>query len=323
MNTPSAPTSHPAPQGGIGVIYAPRPGGKRHWRRALHALQRSGVPFDYLRAESNADVQRIAVLMTQRGYGRIIVAGGDSALSYALGGIIATTQQGVAPADLPALGVIPLGFGNDFARYWGLDLRHIDAAVAVALGARQRRIDVGRAHYTEAGEADKGGHTVFFLNCINVGVAAAIVGLRRRAFSLLGSRRLAYVASIFLLLFRRMSYALTLTFPGERVTQRAMTLCAGSARGYGLTPGAVPYNGVLDVTAASAPRLSGLAHGLWLLLSGRILNHNAVRVWRTRRLTLELPQAGAPVSLDGRFLTQRARHITVDILPEAIQFIIP
>ena len=51
-----------------------------------------------------------------------------------------------------------------------------------------------------------------------------------------------------------------------------MTVCIGSARGYGLTPSAVPYNGWLDVSVVYRPELLQLFKGLWLLLNGRLLN---------------------------------------------------
>lgn len=52
-----------------------------------------------------------------------------------------------------------------------------------------------------------------------------------------------------------------------------MTVCVGSARGYGLTPSAVPYNGWLDVSVIYRPELIQLFSGMWMLLQGRILNH--------------------------------------------------
>ena len=50
----------------------------------------------------------------------------------------------------------------------------------------------------------------------------------------------------------------------------------GSARGYGLTHSAVPYNGWLDVSVIYRPELIQLFSGMWMLLQGRILNHRCV-----------------------------------------------
>jgi hypothetical protein len=56
-----------------------------------------------------------------------------------------------------------------------------------------------------------------------------------------------------------------------------MTVCVGSAKGYGQTPSAVPYNGWLDVSVIHRPELLQLVWGLWMLIDGRILNHKMVK----------------------------------------------
>ena len=88
-----------------------------------------------------------------------------------------------------------------------------------------------------------------------------------------------------------------------------MTVCVGSARGYGLTPSAVPYNGWLDVSVIYRPELIQLFSGMWMLLQGRILNHKMVKPYRTRKVKV-LRAQNASVSLDGRILD---RHFPLEI----------
>lgn len=87
----------------------------------------------------------------------------------------------------------------------------------------------------------------------------------------------------------------------EHIRGRIMTVCVGSARGYGLTPSAVPYNGWLDVSVIYRPELLQLLSGLRMLLKGRILNHKMVKPYRTRKVKI-LRAQNASVSLDGRIL---------------------
>ena len=56
-----------------------------------------------------------------------------------------------------------------------------------------------------------------------------------------GIRELSFAASMFLLLFERKLYRMHLRVNDEHIRGRIMTVCVGSARGYGLTPSAVPY----------------------------------------------------------------------------------
>ena len=118
---------------------------------------------------------------------------------------------------------------------------------------------------------------------------------------------------MFLLLFERKLYRTHLCINGEHIRGRIMTVCVGSARGYGLTPSAVPYNGWLDVSVIYRPELIQLFSGMWMLLQGRILNHKMVKVLRAQN---------ASVSLDGRIL-DRHFPLEITIQPEAITLIIP
>ena len=125
----------------------------------------------------------------------------------------------------------------------------------------------------------------------------------------------------FLLLFERKLYRMHLRVNDEHIRGRIMTVCVGSARGYGLTPSAVPYNGWLDVSVIYRPELLQLLSGLRMLLKGRILNHKMVKPYRTRKVKI-LRAQNASVSLDGRIL-DRHFPLEVSIMPEAITLIIP
>ena len=113
----------------------------------------------------------------------------------------------------------------------------------------------------------------------------------------------------FLLLFERKLFRTHLCINGEHIRGRIMTVCVGSARGYGLTPSAVPYNGWLDVSVIYRPELIQLFSGMWMLLQGRILNHKMVKPYRTRKVKV-LRAQNASVSLDGRILD---RHFPLEI----------
>lgn len=298
----------------LGIIYCQRPGTKRRWRKLQQLFKEKGVETDYIGSENSADAERIAAMMTRNGYRTIVVVGGDTALNYALNGIMKAESP---TGQHPALGVIPAGYANDFAKYWGFEAKDDKRTIDSLLNGRRRRIDVGQCRCTTA----KGEHTDYFLNCTNIGVAASIMGLHHLTFSLLGLRTISHLLSSFLLLFKRMSYELAFCIGGERFERRAMTLCIGSAHGYGQTPSAVPYNGQLDISLVTAPQATQLFYGLWLLLTGRFLSHKGISVWRTKRINFT-HIGNAPISFDGRFAYSHVDHVEVGILPEEIEFLI-
>ena len=101
-----------------------------------------------------------------------------------------------------------------------------------------------------------------------------------------------------------------------------LTICVGNAHGYGQTPSAVPYNGMLDLTVIYDPKLVQLFSGLWLLISGRFLNHRSVHPYRTRELIVE-ESRHALVGIDGRLMKTPVGSYKINVEQEVIKFMIP
>ena len=95
----------------------------------------------------------------------------------------------------------------------------------------------------------------------------------------------------------------------EHIRGRIMTVCIGSAWGWGQTPSAVPYNGWLDVSVIYRPEFLQIISGLWMLIQGRILNHKVVKSYRTKKVKV-LRAQNAAVDLDGRLLP---RHFPLEV----------
>ncbi len=321
-----------------GIIYCPKEGSassRKRWKKISEHLHDEGIKFDYVQSEAPGSVERLAAMYTRTGYSTIIVVGGDSALSHALCGIIhAAAETG---CHLPTLGVIPNGFGNDFAKYWELDPDNYKQTIAILQRHHTRKVDIGQLtiHPTSATQQQNSfpykenttkenaiDENYFFLNCINLGVGASITNLRRKTRRLFSINALSYACSALLLLFHKMKYTIELHVDGVTTRRRAFTLCIGSARGYGQTPSAVPYNGMFDVTLVRNPKAAQIIHGLWLLFSGRFLSHKAIEVWRTPHLQIN-NTSHAPLSIDGRMIHTKSTSLEVTIHPEAIDFIIP
>lgn len=301
------------------VIYCPKEGTlktKRRWKKIRHSLEQSGVAFDYVQSEGPGAVERLASMMTRSGYGTIVIVGGDGALNHALCGVMDTCMPGTGR---PVLGVIPNGFGNDFARYWGFSYDDYKGCISKLLVQRKRKVDVG---VVKINCKDGDCETLYFLNCVNLGIASSITSLKRKTGSFFGLKTISYLTSSLLLLFERTSFNFTLKMSGIVERRKAMTLCIGSAHGYGLTPSAVPYNGMLDVTMVTKSPLSQMFHGLWLLFTGRFLSHRGVRVWRTNHIQVQTPDH-ALLSIDGRTYHREVESLDVTIRQEYIDFLIP
>jgi len=255
-------------------------------------------------------------MLIHNGYKTIVIVGGDSALNDAVNCLM---REEKAVRDAIALGVIPNGVLNDFARYWDFKESNPEQTVEWLVKRRVRAIDLGCLHYNnKKGEAC---HR-YFLNCANVGLIADVMNLRRQARSLLGSRKLSFLVSIFLMIFHRMDYKMRMKINEDAIDRKVMTMCIGSGPGYGQTPNAVPYNGMLDVSVVCQAKMTQVFAGLWLLVTGRFLNHRSVFPYRTREVVVE-DAKHALVGVDGRLIGKPEGSYRITVEQEVINFLIP
>lgn len=299
-----------------GVIYNPKAGTRKahkRWKEIKEYMDSKGVLYDYVQSEGFGSVERLAGILANNNYRTIIVVGGDGALNDAINGII--TSEAENKQDI-AIGIIPNGIGNDFAQYWSEDLDY-KKAVDCIINNRQRKIDVGFCRYYNGEHHERR----FFLNAVNIGLGARIVKITDQTKRFWGVKYISYLAAFFLLFFERKLYRSHLKINDEHIRGRIMTICVGSARGYGQTPNAVPYNGWLDVSIMYRPQAMQIFSGLWMLIQGRILNHKIVRAYRTKNVKV-LRAKNAAVDLDGRLLPKHF-PIEIGIKHEAITLIIP
>ena len=249
-------------------------------------------------------------------YKTIVIVGGDSALNDAVNCLMDCPSE---LRDTISLGVIPNGVLNDFSKFWGLKEGDVSFSIQTLLGHRVRKIDLGCMHYADKeGE----GHKRYFINCINIGLIADMMNLRRQTRSLLGSRTLSFLVSALLLIFHRMEYKMRLKINGDLIDRKVMNVCIGSGPGYGQTPNAVPYNGMVDVSLVVPTELLQLLEGFWLLFTGRFLNHRGVRPYRARKVEV-IKASQALVGVDGRLAGRLAGECEITVEQEVINFIIP
>jgi diacylglycerol kinase family enzyme len=299
-----------------GILYCPKGRSSKQRERIQKVLDERHVQYDFVQSESSDSVERLVSMLIHNGYKTIIVVGGDSALNDAVNCLMKEEKQ---VRDSIALGVIPNGLMNDFARYWDFKEANLEQTVDWLIKRRIRQVDLGCIRYK-----NKKGEQChrYFLNCINVGLIADVMNLRKQARSLLGSRTLSMIVSFFLMIFHRMDYKMHVRLNNETVDRKIMTMCVGSGPGYGQTPNAVPYNGMLDVSMVYHTEMMQLLAGLWLLVTGRFLNHRSVHPYRTREVVIdEAPHA--MVGVDGRLIGTPVGSYRITVEQEVINFLIP
>ena len=300
-------------------MYCPKAGmanKRKRWERLRLVLEAKGVQYDMVQSENADSVARLVTMLINNGYKTIIIVGGDSALNDAVNCLMREEKR---VRDEIVLGVVPNGIMNDFARFWTFDEDKDEQTVDWLLKRRIRKIDLGCIRYL-----NKQGEKChrYFLNCVNIGMTADIMNLRRQTRRLFGSRTLSFVSSLVVMLFHRMDYKMRLRINTDVIDRKVMTVCVGNGPGYGQTPSAVPYSGQLDVSVVYNPQVVQLIEGLWLLMTGRFLNHHSVHPFRTKEVVIEEAHK-AMVGIDGRLMKTPVGGYRIEVEPEVVNFLIP
>ncbi len=270
-------------------------------RRALAAI-RAGLP-----AGTTLVVTRDGTHLTaearravDEGVERLLVAGGDG------------TMHLVVPSLLGAatcLGVVPVGRGNDFAASLGVPANVVDA-VEMALTARARQVDVGRA-------GDH--HFAFYAGAgFDSAVAATADGQSR-----LLPASVTYALATLRTLVRFRAPAALVEWEGGRFEGEVMfvTVCNGPRFGGGMriAPDAEMDDGLLDLVLVRKVSKPELLRVFPRVFRGTHVDHPAVSIHRTPWARLRLP-AEAQLACDGEVLGRLpAEGLEVDLIPGALR----
>lgn len=123
------------------LIYNPTSGReeiKRKLPAILQRLERGGIETSCHATECKGDATNAAAIAAERGFDIVIAAGGDGTLNEVVHGLAGQEHR-------PALGLLPLGTTNDFARAHGIP-RHWEGAVDLITQQYSTPVDVGRAN---------------------------------------------------------------------------------------------------------------------------------------------------------------------------------
>ena len=109
-----------------GVLYCPKAHAGKQREKIQRVLDERNVSYDFVQSETTDSVERLMNMLIHNGYKTIIIVGGDSALNDAVNCLMQVEKQ---VRDEIALGVIPNGVMNDFARYWDFKENNVEQTI--------------------------------------------------------------------------------------------------------------------------------------------------------------------------------------------------
>lgn len=275
--------------------------------RALEDVFGSGVCISV--TEAAGDAERLAAEAAARGSEIVIAGGGDGTVQEVVRGIVGKGA---------ALGVLPLGSANDFARCQGVPSNPRRAVEAIA-GGQRRSIDLLRAN---------GQWLITGFGC---GLQADVaLGCKRylpymRLFGSFGRRAIYLISGLEHILLKRLpDIPMTVSLDGEEMPFRIANLCVNNQRLVGgvflFTPEAKIDDGMLHLCVVTSPvPLLRYPRTIFGALSGTLEGVTGVTARRGTRIDIYTER---PLTCygDGEHLGASCEW-TVEIKPQCLELL--
>ena len=288
------------------VVNAASRRGAAGYERAVELLGHAGVPVATKRAvASGSELSGAVEQAVADGHDLVVVGGGDGSVGGAAG-VIAGTEV--------ALGVLPLGTANDFARTVQVP-SELEAACETLAHGKVVDIDLGRV--------DGRAYVNVALVGLSVGVTRALTAeLKRR----LGP--VAYPVAALRAYAQHQPFSARLEFPGSDLEalefDDLLQVAVGNGRHYGggntMSPTAGIDDDLLDVYAIVRGRLWDHVSIARLLKDGTFIEHERVHHLTTRQVRL-VTEPSLPVNLDGEIVTNTPSVFEIE--RNAVNVVVP
>ncbi|MGZ3601493.1 MAG: diacylglycerol/lipid kinase family protein, partial [Ktedonobacterales bacterium] len=268
-------------------------------------LEEQGIPAELCPTERSGHAAELAREAVKAGMDMVVAAGGDGTVNDIIQALAGHTT---------ALGVLPMGTVNVWAREMNIPLNTVDAREVLLHGVR-RRVDLGRAG------------TRYFLMMSGIGFDAEVarrVELKRSWLKRLGLKLLNYLATAGILSVTHPSTRIWMRSDAKRSSVNALMVLIGNTRLYGgaltFTNKALADDGMLDVVVISS---GGVLYRLGVLARAALRRPSLgprVRYLRARSLRLESAMR-VPVQVDGEVIG--TLPMTFTVMPSALTVVVP
>ncbi len=260
------------------------------------AFRAQGWAVDVVRTEGPGHGQALASAAVRQGAKHVVAVGGD--------GTVHEVANGLLGADTDAaLGVVPIGSGNDFAKLVGQYGHDPARAVARLVTARSQRFDAGRV-------LDE-----WFVNSVGFGFGPAVVKTRNTMHHLRGFR--SYLVPIVKTFFTFAPPVFEVVAPGfrERGYMMMVEVCNGTTAGgsYRFAPDADPADGKLDVCLIRRVSLPRFLLAIPRVMHGTHITMREVSLIKTAKLVIRSPEEPLMLHADGELREPGVHECTVEL----------
>ena len=278
-------------------------------------FQEAGISVEIHRSRSRGDLEKQVREYIGNGADRLVVAGGDGSIHEAVNGMLSAENSAETSAKRPAaLGVIPTGTGNDFAKAsdiphdWETATRLL--ATRIADVAAPRKIDLGRMNGR------------YFANGAGIGLDAKVTRIAQAYRWPIGD--VVYLIAIFRAMIDGIATP-EVTINGERQHWQGPLTLASISNGpwiggmFHIAPMAQNDDGNLELLIAAPVTRRRIMRLVPKLMRGEHIEETEISHERVRRLQIE-STAPLPSHLDGE-VQELQSAFEIEILPGALNLL--
>ena len=299
------------------VILNPAAGsgnGGRQRAAIERGLAERGIAYELVQTRQRGDAIELARQGVQDGRKRIVAAGGDGTVNEVINGVM---QAG--PGEPPALGVLSVGRGNDFAYGAGIP-GDLQGALDVLRDGQPRLLDLG---LVRGGLFPEGR---YFGNCVGIGFDA-VGTIEASKLPRLGGFLSFLVAVLKTIFIYNRGPLVRLAFNGRELTLPVLMVSIMNGQrlggGFWMAPEATASDGRFDlciVEQVPRRRILGLIPHF---LRGTQAGQPEVQSGRASRITVEALEGVLPAQTDGEIICIDGTRLEVELLPSALKVLIP
>jgi len=279
--------------------------------RVQALLQERNFDYDLVLTESVGHATRLGEQAVEAGRDLLVVAGGDGTANEVINGLMNPALNG---RKRPALGVLPVGRGNDFAFGMGIP-QELTQACDILAGGQRRRIDIGRV---SGGDYPEGR---YFGNGVGLGFDT-VVGFEAAKMKWLHGAA-SYLVAVIRTIFKYAKAPVYEVVLDDATLQQAFLMVSvmnGRRMGgsFMMAPDGDPSDSTFDLCLAGQVSQWHILPLAASFIGGKQAKDPAVSIRRSKKVTIRAIQGSIPAHADGETICTAGQLLTIEILPGAL-----
>ncbi len=272
------------------------------------------LDYDLVRTERPWHAAELARQAVLEGVDVIAAAGGDGTANEVLNGLLGASQNG---HPQPAMAVLPIGRGNDFAFSMGAPVE-LDQSIQAMAKAHTRTIDVG---YLVGGNNPQGR---YFGNGVGIGFDA-LTGIEAEQVPYITgftNYLLAAVRTIFIM----KAPLVEIELDDEKLVQPSLMVSVMNGRrlggGFWTAPQSVSNDGLFDLCIAREVTKLEMFALIPRFMNGSQASHSAIHMARSHKVKVTALKGTLAAHADGELICQGCPRLDLEISSRQLRLVV-